>query len=56
MVTTHKKLNLAIAKLAPAKLDRKYTPQSANKLYQLVYGVVNHELYHAGQIAILKKA
>jgi uncharacterized damage-inducible protein DinB len=56
MVTTHKKLNRAIAKLAPAKMNRKYTPQSVNKLYHLVHGVVSHELYHAGQIAILKKA
>jgi uncharacterized damage-inducible protein DinB len=55
MKSTHMKLNREIAKLTPARLDAGYGPRKQYKLFRLVHGVVHHELYHAGQIAILKK-
>ncbi|HYR68430.1 MAG TPA: DinB family protein [Candidatus Dormibacteraeota bacterium] len=55
MKSTHQKLNRQIAKLTPARLDIGYGPRKRYKMFRLVHGVVHHELYHAGQIAILKK-
>jgi len=55
MKSVHTKLNREIAKLTPARLDSGYGPRKQYKLFRLVHGVVHHELYHAGQIAILKK-
>jgi uncharacterized damage-inducible protein DinB len=56
MKSTHMKLNREIAKLTTARLDAGYGPRKQYKIFRLVHGVVHHELYHAGQIAILKKA
>lgn len=55
MKSTHQKLHRQIEKLTPARLDAGYGPRKRYKLFRLVHGVVHHELYHAGQIAILKK-
>jgi hypothetical protein len=51
----HSHLSDAIARLTVDDLDkivvgRKYTT------YVMLHGVIQHNLYHAGQIAILKKA
>ena len=44
----------AVARLRPEDLDK---PTAGKKFsaYTLVHGVIQHNLYHAGQIAILKK-
>jgi len=55
MRSTHQKLNRAIAKVTPKRLDVGYGPRKQYKMFRLVHGVVHHELCHAGQIAILKK-
>ena len=55
MKSTHQKLNRQIAGLKPARLDAGYGPKKKYKMFRLVHGAVHHELYHAGQIAILKK-
>jgi uncharacterized damage-inducible protein DinB len=55
MKATHSKLNREIAKLTPARLDAGYGPKKRYKIFRIVHGVVHHELYHTGQIAILKK-
>lgn len=51
----HSRLSDAIARLGTDDLDNiavgaKYT------VYVMVHGVIQHNLYHAGQIALLKKA
>jgi uncharacterized damage-inducible protein DinB len=54
MRETHDALNREIADLADERLE----DQTAGKeytLYLLLHGVVQHALYHAGQIALLKK-
>ncbi len=56
MKATHGELNRAIAAMAEARLDESTVPGKPYKLFHMIHGVVHHELYHAGQIALLKKA
>ena len=49
------KLAEAIEKFDDAKL-RDIAPGRSYDFYYLFHGIVQHSLYHAGQIAILKKA
>ena len=51
----HDALVQAVAAL-PARRLRDRVPGKSYDFYHLLHGVVQHELYHAGQIAILKKA
>ena len=55
MKSTHRTLNRKIARLTVARLNEGYGPGKVYRIYRLLHGVVHHELYHAGQIAILKK-
>jgi len=52
---THDALVKTVAAL-PAKRLRDRVPGKRYDFYHLLHGVAQHELYHAGQIAILKKA
>ena len=52
---THDALVKVVAALSEEQL-RKRCPGKRYDLCHLLHGVVQHELYHAGQIAILKKA
>jgi uncharacterized damage-inducible protein DinB len=59
LIDTHKELLEAIANLKDADLDRAIidnpsTPYAS--VYVTLHGGVQHDLYHAGQIAVLKKA
>jgi uncharacterized damage-inducible protein DinB len=45
----------AVARLTPEDLDRIVVGKTYTT-YVMVHGVIQHNLYHAGQIAILKKA
>lgn len=49
------KLAEAIEKFEDAKLQD-IVPGRSYDFYYLFHGIVQHSLYHAGQIAILKKA
>jgi uncharacterized damage-inducible protein DinB len=51
---THDVLTATVASMPAARL-RDRCPGKPYDLYHLLHGVVQHELYHAGQIAILKK-
>jgi uncharacterized damage-inducible protein DinB len=52
---THGTLVKTVAALPDSRLwDR--VPGKRYDFYHMLHGVVQHELYHAGQIAILKKA
>jgi uncharacterized damage-inducible protein DinB len=53
--STHDILAKRVAALPEARL-RDQVPGKDYDFYFLLHGVVQHELYHAGQIAILKKA
>lgn len=50
----HKALLAAIRQFPDAKLDRKLGNRDYS-YYITMHGAVQHDLYHAGQIAILKK-
>lgn len=52
---THDRLVKTVAALPDSRLwDR--VPGKRYDFYHLLHGIAQHELYHAGQIAILKKA
>ena len=55
LVDGNQKLRDAIASLDKQRLDEPILPGMPS-VYITVQGVVQHDLYHAGQIAILKKA
>jgi uncharacterized damage-inducible protein DinB len=44
-----------VASLSPERLDEPIVP-GMSSVYVTLHGVVQHHLYHAGQIALLKKA
>ncbi|MGA8272099.1 MAG: DinB family protein [Candidatus Sulfotelmatobacter sp.] len=52
---THNTLMKTVAALPDSRL-RDRVPGKKYDFYFMLHGVVQHELYHAGQIAILKKA
>jgi uncharacterized damage-inducible protein DinB len=52
---THDLLVKTVAALPGSRL-RERVPGKKYDFYHMLHGVVQHELYHAGQIAILKKA
>lgn len=51
---THRALRAAIEALPDSRLSEKL--EGGATLYSNLHGQVQHDLYHAGQIAILKKA
>ena len=53
--STHDTLVKTVANLSDARLGER-VPGKRYDFYHLLHGVAQHELYHAGQIAILKKA
>ncbi|MFQ5696228.1 MAG: DinB family protein [Terriglobia bacterium] len=53
----HQQLRQAVAALTDARLGQKAPGKQQDwSIYATVHGVVQHNLYHAGQIALLKKA
>ena len=52
--TEHKALRAAVAALPPADLDRPVLRNGRTAAY-LVRGIAAHDLYHAGQIQLLKR-
>ncbi len=55
---THENLVKAVTSFSDSRLDER-VPGKQQKFYNFYYmlhGIAQHELYHAGQIAILKKA
>jgi len=53
--SNHQALRAAIRELDEARLDE-IVPGTTYSVYFLLQGVIQHDLYHAGQIALLKKA
>jgi len=52
---THDRLVKTVAGLSDSRLHDR-VPGKKYDFYHMLHGVAQHELYHAGQIAILKKA
>jgi uncharacterized damage-inducible protein DinB len=51
----HQALVAAIARVPESRLDEPIL-EGKSSVYVTLHGVIQHDLYHAGQIAILKKA
>ena len=51
----HAELEARIARLDQADLDRNAPGQQVT-LFDTILGVIQHDIYHAGQVALLKKA
>ena len=51
----HRQLEAAVARLPDSRLKRT-VPGRMHNVYFLLHGLVQHDLYHAGQVALLKKA
>lgn len=51
----HRRLRQAVARVDESRIDEPILPDMPS-VYVTLTGVVQHDLYHAGQIAILKKA
>jgi uncharacterized damage-inducible protein DinB len=54
MRASRAQLRSAVEKLSDAKLDD-IAPGKDHSIYVMLHGGVQHDLYHAGQIAVLKK-
>jgi uncharacterized damage-inducible protein DinB len=54
LAETNRELREAIKQIDDAKLEE-LTPGKQHPLYIELYGALQHDLYHAGQIALLKK-
>jgi len=52
---SHRGLRDSIKKIDDVRLEE-ITPGTSYSNYVLLHGVIQHDLYHAGQIALLKKA
>ena len=52
---THDRL-VKMVKALPESRLRDRVPGKRYDFYHMLHGIAQHELYHAGQIAILKKA
>jgi len=50
----HARLRDSLARYDPAKLDE--SPAGGSSAYVLMHGIIQHDLYHAGQIALLRKS
>jgi uncharacterized damage-inducible protein DinB len=53
--TAQRDLHRAVSALPDSRLKR-IVPGKRYSLYFMLHGLVQHDLYHAGQIALLKKA
>ncbi len=51
---SHEKLAEAVSKLDDSGLDKPAAGENYSN-YFMIHGVIQHDLYHAGQIALLKK-
>lgn len=52
---THEELEQEISHLQDERLDEPIL-EGMSSIYRTLHGIIQHDLYHAGQIAILKKA
>lgn len=54
LIETHKSMRAAIADVAPAHLHKRI-PKGKVTYFFLISGVAAHDVYHAGQIQLLKR-
>ena len=55
LTEAYRLLQQTLSQLDDSQLDRIVEGSEGTSIYVLLHGVIHHNLYHAGQIAILKK-
>jgi uncharacterized damage-inducible protein DinB len=56
LAESRRRLRKAVEELRDDQLDEKPVARADHSRYLMLHGLVQHDLYHAGQIALLKKA
>ncbi len=56
LIEARSQLRAAVGGLRGDQLGEKPSRRTDNSRYVMLHGVVQHDLYHAGQIAVVKKA
>lgn len=56
LVDARSRLRQVAEQLRDEQLDERPSKRTSNSRYVMLHGIVQHDLYHAGQIAVLKKA
>jgi len=56
LVEARSRLRKAVERLRDDQLDEKPSKRTNNSRYVMLHGIVQHDVYHAGQIAFLRKA
>lgn len=56
LVDARSRLRQAAEQFRDDQLDERPSKRTSNSRYVMLHGIVQHDLYHAGQIAVLKKA
>jgi uncharacterized damage-inducible protein DinB len=56
LVEARSRLHTTVQGLRDEQLEQKPSKRTVNSRYVMLHGIVQHDLYHAGQIALLKKA
>lgn len=56
LIDARSRLRQAAEQLGDEQLDERPSKRTSNSRYVMLHGIVQHDLYHAGQIAVLKKA
>jgi uncharacterized damage-inducible protein DinB len=56
LVEARSRLRQTVEGLGDEQLDERPSKRTSNSRYLMLHGIVQHDLYHAGQIALLKKA
>jgi uncharacterized damage-inducible protein DinB len=56
LAQAHRNLESEVRQLTDDRLREKVLGEVPYSIYTMLHGVVQHNLYHAGQIALLKKA
>jgi hypothetical protein len=54
LVEQHRLLRAAVAAFSPARLQKRAKPRGWT-FFQTIVGIASHDLYHAGQIQLLKR-
>ncbi|HXW54393.1 MAG TPA: DinB family protein [Candidatus Cybelea sp.] len=56
LIKARSRLRRAVEELGDHQLDERPSRRTKNSRYVMLHGLVQHDLYHAGQIALLRKA
>jgi uncharacterized damage-inducible protein DinB len=56
LIEARSRLRKTVESFRDDQLDERPSKRTSNSRYLMLHGIVQHDLYHAGQIALLKKS